>query len=436
MAIFNNVTMKTLRLALNKTQQEMADALQCSRSFYANMERGSKPISDEKDALLRELELEYKKSQKLSRDNLESLMLAKELGDTLTTEQTNSMYADAIQLKEQFNREQKALLYTITQTRKAQDFTPSLSASIDKISLVVDLTPSEADNFYNEFAYSVGVDARIEYTKKVPTLKDYEHLFIFNEVDGKIVVKFVTLDKTGSRIQRLVMEYNPNKVTFENEFFKRLTKYFNPLRIKVRKLDVCKDYVGVCNKDVITFETGGKPTQTLESKYGSKTLYFGDMNKNGVRVYDKRGELKEVDKKEIAYECTRYEYRLTLPRYSYLKSLNTELPTVSLPRIGVLNRGITEAVLGQGLLVEDVYLIKGIYKGDISLNDLTSSNRIKFANVFEALKVEVMGLDTIEIRDAIIKYFNDYTFHYKVEHMGLEMYKEFGDCVLLPKYIL
>ena len=58
----NNKDLKHLRTSLGYTQQEMADAINCSKNYYGKMERGVKPIADKYLDLLYALRSQLDKS--------------------------------------------------------------------------------------------------------------------------------------------------------------------------------------------------------------------------------------------------------------------------------------------------------------------------------------------------------------------------------------
>ena len=107
---------------------------------------------------------------------------------------------------------------------------------------------------------------------------------------------FLTKEMGNKPIPRIRVQYNPNKVKMDNPYLIRLMRYLgkNPL---MRKFDVCKDYVGMNTKHFIPTSRGRREIRTYTSSKGSFTIQFGDMNNGGVRVYDKKGELSEKDKK-------------------------------------------------------------------------------------------------------------------------------------------
>ena len=61
----NNKDLKHLRTSLGYTQQEMADAINCSKNYYGKMERGVKPVADKYLDLLYALRSQLDNDKKL-----------------------------------------------------------------------------------------------------------------------------------------------------------------------------------------------------------------------------------------------------------------------------------------------------------------------------------------------------------------------------------
>lgn len=414
----NYKDLKHLRTSLGYTQQEMADAINCSKNYYGKMERGVKPVADKYLDLLYTLRSQLDKSVENTFNELVGLV------EESKTLHKSKMYeimrgneikkADMV-LDEMTKRIDKANAELIMKTRKEAPFFPSIEASLDKITLVIDLSLAENNEFVKAMEQLDKVDGQhtYRYVHAVPSLKTYEHMWDINSIDCKLNIQYITLGNDGKRKNRLRVEFNPNKLKYEdNAVFRYILRFLKPYRVKFKRFDVCKDYVGTDTRFCFLQETHKKAITrefTCEKTRG-KTLYFGDMNKKGVRLYNKRSEMISQDKKDIGYECSRYEYRETLHKYEFLHNCNKYTLSTVLPVVGAVNFGFMEALKDTKLQASDKVILKALLNREISIGDFDDITANKYKKILKDLSVATLTLTELDIQAVLMKFwirFND-----------------------------
>lgn len=428
----NYKDLKHLRTSLGYKQQEMADCLNCSKAYYGKMERGEKPVAD------KYLEILYVMRSQLDKSVENTFSQLVDLVEESKTLHKSKMYeimrsneikkADLV-LEEMTKKIDKANAELIEKTRKEAPFFPSVEASLDKITLVVDLSLAENNEFVKAMEQLDGVEGNhtYKYIHSVPSLKTYEHMWDINSIDCKLNIQYVTLDNKGMRKNRLRVEFNPNKLKYEdNAVFRYILRFLKPYQVKFKVFDICKDYVGTDTRFCFLQETHKKAITkeyTCEKTRG-KTLYFGDMNKKGVRLYNKRAEMISKDKKDIGYECSRYEYRETLHKYMFLHNCNKYSLTTVLPVVGAVNFGFMEAIKDTKLQASDKVIIKALLNREISIGDFDDITANKYKQILKDLSVATMTINEVDIQAVLIKFWIRFNDMYNANKEELEAIKE------------
>lgn len=429
MCLFNGNSMKVLRKKLGLNQQEMGEKLGIKKSYVSQLENNRKDMTEELDQILQELEKEYQ-------DKLNSLSVKNK---EYMEEYVNKTIVD----KEKRNQ----LIKEIQENRKQQEFSPSVLPSVDMVWLSSTLDKYLQMEFEKEFL-NVGVhekliseiDLQIDMEdKKYPTLQNGRYKFKFHGTDGMIYCEYMFLTKEmgNTPIPRIKVQFNPNKVKWNNPYLIRLMKYLgkNPL---MRKFDICRDYVGMNTKHFIPTSRGRRDIRTHTSTGGSLTIQFGDMNNGGVRVYDKKGELWEKDKKNIPYECTRYEHRVTLKKsidlYNLVRFgddvvLNYEDGTtnfdfnynIDFPVLSMINREFTRETCGLDVSMVDVCCIRTLMTGDGLLWDFPKREQNRLKKIIEHLQTETITLTNVDIKQALITFITNYRQTYSINYEFIEV---------------
>ena len=425
----NYKDLKHLRTSLGNTQQEMSDCLNCSKAYYGKMERGEKPIAEKYLDILYKLRSELDKSVE---DTFNQLVDLVEESKTLHKSKmyeimrNNEIKKADLVLEEMTKKIDKANAELIEKTRKEAPFFPSIEASLDKIILVVDLSLSENNDFVKSMEKLDLVEGNYtyRYIHSNPSLKTYEHMWDINSIDCKLNIQYITLGNDGKRKNRLRVEFNPNKLKYEdNAVFRYILRFLNPYRIKFKVFDVCKDYVGTDTRFCFLQEVHKKSITrefTCEKTRG-KTLYFGDMNNKGVRLYNKRAEMISKDKKDIGYECSRYEYRETLSKYTFLHNCNKYTLTTTLPVVGSVNFGFMEAIKDTKLQASDKVIIKALLNREISIGDFDDVTASKYKKILKDLSVATMTITETDIQAVLMKFWIRFNDMYEANKRDLDI---------------
>lgn len=428
----NYKDLKHLRTSLGYNQQEMADCLDCSKAYYGKMERGEKPVAEKYLETLYALKSQLEKSME---DTFSQLVDLVEESKTLHKSKMyeimrgNEIAKADYMIQEMTKKIDKADGEYITKTRKEAPFFPSVEASLDKITLVIDLSLAENNEFVKAMEQLDGVEGShtYKYIHATPSLKTYEHMWDINSIDCKLNIQYVTLGNDGKRKNRLRVEFNPNKLRYEdNAVFRYILRFLKPYQVKFKVFDVCKDYVGTDTRFCFLQEAHKKAITkefTCEKTRG-KTLYFGDMNKKGVRLYNKRAEMLSQDKKDIGYECSRYEYRETLHRYAFLHNCNKYSLTTVLPVVGAVNFGFMEAMQEAKLEASDKVILKALLNREISIGDFDDITAKKYKKILQDLSVATMTLTELDIQAVLMKFWIRFNDMYNANKEHLEAIKE------------
>lgn len=424
----NYKDLKHLRTSLGFKQQEMAEKLDCSKAYYGKMERGEKPVADKYLETLYALRSQLEASMENTFSKLVDLVEdSKTLHKSKMFEimRGNEIARADYMINEMTKKIDKADGEYITKTRKEAPFFPSIEASLDKITLVIDLSLTENNSFVKAMDNLLNLEGSFtyKYTQATPSVTSYEHMWDINSIDCKLNIQYVTYGNDGKRKNRLRVEFNPNKLRYEdNTVFRYILSFLKPYRVQFKVFDVCKDYVGTDTRFCFLQETHKKAITkeyTCEKTRG-KTLYFGDMNKKGVRLYNKRAELLSQDKKDIGYDCSRYEYREKLHKYMLLQNCNKYKLSTTLPIVGTVNYGFMEAINGTSLNASDKLMLKALINRELSIGDLDEITAKKYKPIIEGLSVATMTLCELDIQSVLMKFWIRFNEMYEANKSDLE----------------
>lgn len=423
--MFNGNQMKILRKKLQLNQEGMGEKLGVTKNYISQLENGRRNITEEIDQILQELEQEYQ-------DKMNSLSVK------------NKEYMEDFVNREIVDKERrKQLIEDIRKNRKQQGFNPSILPSVDMVWLSSTMDKYLQMEFEKEFLgfgsntkLISDIDLQVDLVdKKYPTLQNGRYSLQFHSKDGMIYCEYMFLTKEmGNKpIPRIRVQYNPNKVKLDNPYLIRLMRYLgkNPL---MRKFDICKDFVGMNTKHFIPTSRGRREIRTYTSSKGSFTIQFGDMNNGGVRVYDKKGELSEKDKKNIPYECTRYEHRVTLKKSVDLHNLvrfgdNVILTyedgstnfdfnyNIDFPVLSMINREFTRETCGVDMSMVDMCCIRTLMEGDgITLWSFSKRDQNRLKKLIDHLQTDSITLTNVDIKQALITFITNYRQSYSINY--------------------
>lgn len=390
--IVNKNTIKELRENLRLSQDKMSKQLGITRSYYSQIETGKRIVSDELKKKIIEMNEAFERQRELNTPRFEE---------------------QRVQAVEQFKKEEhkKEINDNVTKTRKSITFVPKIEPSIDMIWLRATLGHELRTDFEYYMRNLTSNDLLVEYMNG-DGVKSGKYNWLINCLDGKICVNYDFYDQ-GSLCHILKVQFNPNKVRFDNEYLLRLMYYLgeNPL---VRKFDVCKDYVGVNTSHLISFDNARRMVKKYVSagENPAITYYVGDMNKNGCRLYDKKAELRDKDNQEIAYECSRIEYRCTLDKSKELHDLASHNYETLFPVFVALNKGLTELDSKYELDTATYCMMVMLLEDRVSLNQFTRTQKAKLRELLNNKKTETITLTSTDIQLACLKFISDYDFVY------------------------
>ena len=206
----------------------------------------------------------------------------------------------------------------------------------------------------------------------------------------------------------LVIEFNPNKVSYNCKILSYVLKTFFtvPKEVKLVSCDVAIDLYNVHIDDVL-FDKNRKRKYMLFSGVEGKSIYFGNRGSNGhVKIYDKGAEQKS-DK-----VWTRYEVHLTFKDLYLHKILGHGFKIdVNLPVIMFDS--------GQEKIIEDAKVkacLFAIRQGYMTINDFPRVFREKIKPYLEdtvSLKIDNGNIDEFHkiIITFIENYYNTFCVH-------------------------
>ena len=190
-----------------------------------------------------------------------------------------------------------------------------------------------------------------------------------------------------------------------------------------RKFDVCKDYVGVSTQHVLDYDNAGKEVKTIipNNPDGGITYYVGDMNNNGTRLYDKRAELLQKDKKEIAFDVSRMETRVKLPKALELSEIVGTKVKVRYPVFTVINKDLSLLENGESDLDMVVYCqVIAVLDGKVSISRLSRAYKDKVRKFIDKMVTDTITLTAVDIQMAMLRFQQSYDFTY---------FSNYGDAV-------
>lgn len=404
--LFNDKGIKQLRSELKLSQKDLSELLGVSRGYIGQLERGIKPVTEELDLKLQEIEKEVR--AKLLKLNAKNKSYFEE-------------YKERYELQEERKKE---LQKKLELERKQQFFSPSMEASVDMIWLSTTLDKHKRDIFEKEWLQDLmGSNKKLCDIDLRVTIKDLRHPTLQNgrfrgEIvnnDGKIYFEYLFLTgETGSeQIPRLKVQFNPNKVKWDNEYLLKLMFFLgdDPL---TRKFDVCIDYINTSLNCAILGDIAKRDITIYRSNKGYLTYQFGNMNNNGTRIYDKRGEKIEKDKKDIGYDCTRIETRVTMNKSIPIGLAETFHTNSLYPSMLLMDLEYTKWSLGIDVDPMLWSAIQSIMRGDTILNDYKSRRRDyeKLKDILEKLKTVRICLTQEDVTLALTRFKLDYLSAY------------------------
>lgn len=409
--------LKRLRDIFGLTQQNLADDLGKSKSYIGQIESKNKNLSDNFKELLSDYFTEQSKMKKVVLTKIEE-----------ENEGKRDKYISNLSQMEQ----RKAIVLEHIAKRKSAFFSPSIIPSIDMIWLQNVIDGNKKKILFDSFINTT--DPQIDVTHKQPNRieRDCEYLIQIECVDVHITVMFgfKTKNSNGKVTNKLVVQFNPNKADFNNNVYLQLLFYILGSDPKCRKFDVCKDYVGVPMSTVSISNTQRKGNYQYISKGEGATHYLGDINNNGIRVYDKRAEIKSKDSiivdgekviKDIGYECIRYEHRRCLERTTELSKIANELEGINLPILASYDcKNLlcsTDEINNSKI---DMYVYSTaimVLEGRIPATELKIANRNQYNKVMkylEMMKLDSLCISDIEIVQAIVMFVEKYQKAYEM----------------------
>lgn len=400
--IVNRITLKELRQELGISQTKMAERLGISRQFYNGIESGKKDISEALKVTIQSLKDEYEEEKKHYSETFKIQM------------EMNSARLKAEEEKKEFNNE-------ITSNRKAHTFCPKIEPSIDMIWLTSELSSKMEYKFKDFMQYWLYNDLRVHLITQMGNgVKQARYQWKVNTEQGSIYIHYGFLEQSTSKLgRRITIQFNPNKVTFENKYLIELIAFLgsNP---KVRKLDICKDFYGIDLRYILSKDNGRRDIEKILSSSkgssGGKTIYFGDMNNNGIRVYDKRAEILAKDGQDIGYDCARYEYRMKLPKSVELNEFNENKISTIFPVLVTVNRAVTKDIINQDIDINLFCNLKLIIDGVLDLLDFDKRKRSKLKSLLDGMATSTMTLTETDCKLAFTKFYSDYMFCYECHY--------------------
>lgn len=429
------------------SQEVFCSMVGISRSFYSQCKKGVKGASfDTQFKMLYEL----KRIRELS--EIEENATRFSIGKNLLSGR-DKFSVDKIGAFEQ-QKEHREHLWKIVQDkqklkRTSKEFVPSVSSSVDKITLFVRLTTYTEKLFIQMMNKFCIVSGNTKYTNnakyKFGKVTEYQHIWQYEGSDCKVHVQYNFYDKiSSSDVRELKVEFNPNKwVIGENEMLIALVPFLsqNP---RLKEFDICKDYIGYKDSDVVipnNLLNGDGPFKII-SDNEARTLYFGDKNKTvNLMIYDKRKEIKRKDNKDIGYNCLRAESRYKLKPSQWVGSGDKKRFVeyrVKLSNVGnviIPNKTYScqahmvnnDDLLNLNISIEEKLLVQAVLTGALSLANIYKTDvRVaeKINNCLASLCIETLIIGYADVTRALsqfsFKYLSAIDEYYSIEnHKGV-----------------
>ena len=155
------------------------------------------------------------------------------------------------------------------------------------------------------------------------------------------------------------------------------------------------------------------------------------MNKNGTRIYDKRGEALDEDGKDIGYDCTRIETRVTLNKSIPIEQAEAISLVTNYPTMTIMDVEFTRWSLGIEI---DHYIwscLQSINRGESILEDYKSRPRDykKIKALINELKTKRVSLSPDDVRMAFIRFKIDYQTAYYNKYKPLSLLDNADICI-------
>lgn len=430
------------RKSFKVSQEVFCNMVGISRSFYSQCKKGTKGASfDTQFKMLYEL----RRIRELS--EVEENAARFTIGKNLLSAK-DKFSADKVGALQQ--KESKEQLWRIVQDKQklkriSKEFTPSLDASVDKITLFVHLTTYTEKLFMDMMDRFCVVSGNTKYTNnakyKFGKVTEYHHIWQYEGSDCKVHVQYMFYDKScSSDVRELKVEFNPNKwIISENEMLVALVPFLskNP---RLKEFDICKDYVGYKDSNVVipnNLLNGGGPFKIV-SENDARTLYFGDKNKTvNLMIYDKRKEIKAKDNKDIGYDCLRAESRYKLKPSRWIgngddkKFIEYRVKLSNVGNVVIPNKCYScqahmvekEDLLNLNISVEEKLLVQAVLTGALSLSSIYDTD-VKVAQrintCLSTLCIETLTIGYADVTRAlnqfVFKYLKAIDEYYSIEH--------------------
>lgn len=472
--IWNNQYMKALRKAMKYSQADFASKVGLSTRQYGKYERGDLLLSDELKDRLDEV------SKELPEDRIKFIFYKFEDGAIAYDINGNPIkrYQEildgAISAQKPFAYKCKEIrgensLFEfqenhVTMIRKGQEFNPCTEPRLDMINLLKDLNTEEHIELEKIFQDLGELEEKQKGITDVTTLKtvvtstlrdedsmrgNFSGFRRFYSIGGDdVVIRIGYQQAKGSSTthngvtqfgelvydNKVSVMFNPNKLKMEtNQWFKRLVKVLG-LDVTVKSFDVCKDGNYHWNQLINVegmYKEDGSPKygfwdmgkgDSMSTKYIKKIKLDGRLNtkEKFIKIYDKRAEIKEMDKKDIGYNLVRYEFTTTndkpIPIVAISKSYFPKrglLPVVNFIDCKILNpKKATLNTLDEMFMYDQVKrIIEGSPSKDMSI--LSPELRKMFTEVLNSLKTGHLTITQGDMRIASTHFMYRYIDFYE-----------------------
>lgn len=299
--------------------------------------------------------------------------------------------------------------------RKLSDEVVDPIYSIDKIRL----RTRQEKEYFEDYMRKFDVDPVAEYWEEYK-IQSYRHNWRFKVDDEEVIyLAFQHNSEPPTQLKaNVVIEYNPNKISDDNEYLIELLKLFSHTIPEIRKVDVAVDFHKV-NIEWLNISKGNKRKEVVCKNGGDdKTFYIGEENKDcRVKVYNKAKERSKKGKRDqVPFgEWTRYEITLKpniLTDKIKTYEINQEIPNITHVSLG----GTSE------LNSTDLFILKAIKQGAGTLNDLPYRRRKKLKPFVEKDRRKLVKKELLEktLEDYIVNLSNNHFLlngkEYKAAH--------------------
>lgn len=181
------------------------------------------------------------------------------------------------------------------------------SYSVDMVRLRVKVFSENIQTFFNAYM----TDSNVDYWESTQYTK-YRHNWLFKYMDVfnkecSFYVGYNFNSEQKSLKHWLVIEYNPNKNDITYGYLNKILKQFfsDITKVEIVSVDLACDMP--VNITDIFCDKGGKKVKKIFNYGGDdKTIYLGQGD-GRIKIYNKRHEILENEKRDIGHDLTRYE---------------------------------------------------------------------------------------------------------------------------------